>query len=145
MYDRNFWQDHIVDEETGEVLVEGTMQDAEHFNNMEEGIFEAHETGTFAVEMMGKMERKQKSLEGEIIQATLVNTQPYPFNDSETTIALTTPKTNKNYVVTPEVVSATGGGVGEFTIKDKMLNGFKISFSGGASSVVVNLYIKGGD
>ena len=42
MYNATYWLDRVVDEDTEEVLQEGTDQSAGHFNNMEEGISDAH-------------------------------------------------------------------------------------------------------
>ena len=42
MYNATYWLDRVVDEETEEVIQEGTDQSAGHFNNMEEGISDAH-------------------------------------------------------------------------------------------------------
>ena len=41
MYNATYWLDRVVDEETEEVIQEGTDQSAGHFNNMEEGISDA--------------------------------------------------------------------------------------------------------
>ena len=92
MYNRTYWKDHIVDEETDEVLQQGTLQDAEHFNNMEEGIFAAHELAAHNAEALGKQQRAVESLDGEIIQVTLTNTQAYPFNNSQKTVSLSQPQ-----------------------------------------------------
>lgn len=42
MYNNMKWLDRVVDAETGEVIQEGTDQSAANFNNMEEGISDAH-------------------------------------------------------------------------------------------------------
>lgn len=42
MYKNTKWFDRVVDSETGEIIQEGTDQSAAHFNNMEEGIADAH-------------------------------------------------------------------------------------------------------
>ena len=145
MYTREFWKDHIVDEDTGEVLQQGTLQDAEHFNNMEEGITEANETAAFIAEEAGKMQRSIEGAAGEVIRVTMTNTQAYPFNNSIKSVAMSHYKTNTNYFVVPEVVSYTGGGVGDIEITDKLLNGFKVNYTGAASQVVVDLHVSGGE
>ena len=38
MYNPTHWLDHIVDQETGEVVQQGTDETAGKFNNMEHGI-----------------------------------------------------------------------------------------------------------
>ena len=42
MYKNTKWLDRVVDTETGEVVQEGTDQSAANFNNMEDGITDAH-------------------------------------------------------------------------------------------------------
>lgn len=145
MYNRTYWKDHIVDEETDEVLQQGTLQDAEHFNNMEEGIFAANELAAANAEALGKQQRAVESLDGEIIQVTLTNSLSYPFNNSQKTVSLSHRKTTTAYKVVPEVVSYEGGGVGDIEITEKLLNGFKVAYTGGASKVVLNLFISGGE
>lgn len=40
-YTKQNWIDHIANEQ-GEVIQQGTLMDAEHFNHMEEGIYNAN-------------------------------------------------------------------------------------------------------
>ena len=84
--------------------------------------------------------------EVEVIEVTLKNTsKSIPFNNSTQSIALANKRDSANYDVEIQVVEATGTGiVGVFDITDKMLNGFKLAYSGSASSVTVKLTIKGG-
>ena len=42
MYNNTKWLDRVKDAETGEIIQEGTDQSAANFNNMEEGISDAH-------------------------------------------------------------------------------------------------------
>lgn len=42
MYNNTKWLDRVVDAETGELIQEGTDQSAGNFNNMENGITDAH-------------------------------------------------------------------------------------------------------
>ena len=42
MYNPTKWLDRVVDAETDEVIQEGTNQSAANFNNMENGISDAH-------------------------------------------------------------------------------------------------------
>lgn len=42
MYNNTKWLDRVVDAESGEVIQEGTDQSAANFNNMENGITDAH-------------------------------------------------------------------------------------------------------
>lgn len=145
MYNRSFWKDHIVDSDTGEVLQQGTLQDAEHFNNMEEGIFAANEQASANSEMLAKHQREVESLEGEMITVTLTNTQGYPFNNSKKTIALSHKKSSTTYKIQAEVESYSGGGVGDIQISEKLLNGFKVEYTGAAKSVTLKLFVSGGE
>ena len=83
-------------------------------------------------------------LAGETIQVTLNNSESYPFNNSQKTIALGTNRNNLNYTVQPEIVSASGGFVNGVEITDKLVNGFKVKFTGSATQVVLKLLVKGG-
>ncbi len=90
------------------------------------------------------MKNTVDGLVGEKIQITLTNSQQYPHNNSKKTVQLTTPKNNMDYTIEYEVASVTGGAVGDFEFSDKLLNGFKIAFTGSAKSVTVNCYVRGG-
>jgi hypothetical protein len=43
MYDKTEWIDHVVDPESGEVIVEGTRFTSQKMNKIEQGIADAHE------------------------------------------------------------------------------------------------------
>lgn len=80
---------------------------------------------------------------GEYQQVTLTNSYAYPHNNSISTIQLETRRTNTQYAIWAEVVSVTGGAVGNIEFSDKLVNGFKVEFTGSASKVVLNLHIQG--
>ena len=80
----------------------------------------------------------------DTVRVTLTNTHTYPFNNSIKTVALSKSRAKTTYAVIPEVVSSTGGGVGDIRITDRLTNGFKISYSGAATQVVLDCYIMGG-
>lgn len=79
----------------------------------------------------------------EIQEVTLTNTLTFPFNDSTQTVSLGTARKTLNYDVSWELISANGN-VGDITVFDKQLNGFKIAFDGSATNVTLKLRIKGG-
>jgi len=83
-------------------------------------------------------------LKGEVVKKTLKNTQIYPFNNSLASVQLSGPKVNKDYTVDIEVDNVTGGAVGDIFVRDKLVNGFKIEYTGSAKSVDVTLHIRGG-
>lgn len=162
MYEPTLWQDEVVEypyryTETenadgtithtpapGETLKEGTPQSATNFNHMETGIFEAHQTSAENTRMIKSQGEKLDGIVGQTIEVTLTNTLEYPFNNSKTTVQLDPSLNTKDYTVTPEIVSVTGGAVGDIEITDKLLNGFKVAYTGSATEVVLKLYVRGG-
>ena len=159
---RTFWQDHVTEFEDryterenedgtithipveGEVIQQGTAQNAPNFNNMEEGIFAANELGAEAVRVLVHHGQAIEQLSGEKGTVTLTNTQVYPFNNSRTTVALVKPRQTLDYTVSVEAVAVGGGAVGEIVITDKQLNGFKIEHTGSAAKVSVKYIVEGG-
>lgn len=77
---------------------------------------------------------------GEI---TLENDCPYPFNNSTQTIALQKTMVDKKYWVFTELVNSNGS-AGQVKVFDKLLNGFKIAYSGSATSATFRYIVKGG-
>jgi hypothetical protein len=143
MYQETKWQDQIKDVNTGELIQEGTDQSAGNFNNLEHGVSDVHLAALIlSVGMLPAI----RANEVEVIEVTLKNTsKSIPFNNSTQSIALANKRDSANYDVEIQVVEATGTGiVGVFDITDKMLNGFKLAYSGSAASVTVKLTIKGG-
>ena len=65
--------------------------------------------------------------------------------DSTKTLALgnANVRNNKDYTVIVEA-EAEDGFVGDIVVTDKMLNGFKLAYTGSASSVNVKCYVQGG-
>ena len=128
----------------GEVIQQGTPMNAANFNNMDEKALQGIMLGLMMGQHVHQLDQKVDGLEGEIIDTTLTNSAAYPFNNSKKTIALATRKNTTDYVVLVEVVSSTGGGVGEIRITDKLVNGFKIEHTGAATSVSVRCVVRGG-
>nr|MBQ4453243.1 hypothetical protein [Clostridia bacterium] len=135
--------------ETGEVYVEGTPQSAENFNNMEDGIEDAHIGAAQTLIGVRQNTWRIEDLEKATIQETgtvnLTNTQAFPFNNSKKTVALTNVRDNLNYIVV--VVSKTAsdnGNIGEIEITERQVNGFKIEYTGSSSAVTVVYAVIGG-
>lgn len=128
----------------GEVIQEGTPQNAKNFNDMEQRILAAGEVAGLAMLKVGAVESKVEGLAGEIIETTLTNSKEYPFNNSKETLALKTPRGNLDYTVFVESSTEDAGGIGEIKITDKQLNGFKIEFTGAAKEVSVKCTVQGG-
>lgn len=157
MYKRTFWQDEVRNPDrrvtmtsnsdgtytvtkAGTLMQEGTPQDEEHFNNLENGISDAT-TAIALLFLATDLMRANLSVEEHKI--ILANTQRYPFNNSAQTIALSTTRDNTEYSVAVDVEGHTGN-VGDITIYDKAVNGFKIRFDGSGSAVAVTLRVTGG-
>lgn len=162
MYAPTSWKDHAVDPvntyrivenadgtitliPAGKVVQQGTNMSAVNFNNMESGIFAANLTGLEAMQVIRLFGDKATALEGVILEAELTNNQKYPFNNSVKTLAFDSAniRNNKDYTVIVEA-EAEGGFVGDIIISDKMLNGFKIAYTGSARKVAVKCYVQGG-
>ncbi len=76
---------------------------------------------------------------------TLTNTQEFPFNDSQRSVALTKNRASTDYIVTVISAIAQGGGnIGEIEVSDRLVNGFKMAHTGSASSVTVTYMVSGG-
>ena len=113
-------------------------------NNIEEGVFNSDQITGELLRVLLLQSDEVDSLKGETLNLKLKNTQTYPFNNSKTTVQLSKYRANKDYTIYIEVQSVTGGAVGDFVISDKMLNGFKLEYTGSASSVDVSIHVRGG-
>lgn len=140
MYNATYWLDKVVDEESEELIQEGTDQSAGHFNNMEGGISDAHLAAALLV-ISSSLTADQVATEEQTI--TLTNSQSYPFNNSVKTVALKTARNFTDYTVEAEVLEHSGN-VGEVRIFSRLLNGFKVAYDGSAKSATIKLRIKGG-
>lgn len=74
---------------------------------------------------------------------TLTNTKKFPFNDSKSSVSLSKTQKNNKYIVIVEVTTVAGN-IGDINVSDKLVNGFKVAFTGGANSVTVKYYVIGG-
>lgn len=166
MYNRTYWQDHVLSEHgkyvltkvdgssnvysitpSGEVMQQGTYQDANHFNQIEETL-SAHD---IAINLILNHAKQQEWNQDDIRAAvssetgtvTLTNSARFPFNNSQKTVALKTARPNAQYVVVAQI-AASNGNVGEIEVSDILENGFKLAFTGSATSVTVKYKIIGG-
>ena len=140
MYRNTQWIDEVKDQDTEEVIQEGTPQSAGNFNNMEHGISDAHLAAALLIIQSG-LTADQVATEEKAV--TLSNSQSYPFNNSTQTIALSRVRNFTDYTVEAEI-TAHDGNVGDVRIFDRMLNGFKVAYDGSAKSATIKLRIKGG-
>jgi hypothetical protein len=133
----------------GVVYVEGTPQDAAHFNNLENGVYDAHAATALLVNALRQAGWRIEDLEKATVQetgtVTLTNSQSFPFNNSIVTVPLTNVRDNLYYIVEIiSVVPAGGGNAGEIVVSERQVNGFKMAFTGSASSVAVTYAVIGG-
>lgn len=155
------WKDHVVEypgrfqEETsnglvthtpapGRVKQQGTPQNATNFNTMDLAAFEAMLMASENSRCLRHAKDTLGGLYGDKIRVTLTNSQVYPHNNSKKTVQLPFTRNNVDYTVDCEIVSVTGGAVGDFEFSDKLTNGFKVAFTGSAKSVAVDCYVRGG-
>lgn len=139
----------------GEVLKTGTAQSAANFNNMEFGILENSLLLAEATRILKEHDRDIEAMTGEMHLVYLYNTARYPANNSKKTIALKQPRNNTDYIVAVRVASAVmpngvaidgdpAGTAGNIVITDKLLNGFKIAYTGNAKEVTLEVEVQGG-
>lgn len=166
MYGRQIWQDEVDQYEDrfmettnqdgsithtkvrGTVFVEGTPLDADHFNNMESGITDAHIAEDLLLnayrQSLWRTEDLERATAQETGAVTLTNSLAFPFNNSIVTVPLTVTRDNLNYVVEVIKIEPTGGPAGEIDVTERQTNGFKMAFTGSASSVKVTYAVIGG-
>lgn len=117
-------------------------------SDLHKEIFASHDVAislilTTANRVSKEFDEVRTDVTSESGTVTLVNNAAYPFNNSQITVPLATQRTNSNYIVAAEVLAHTGN-VGEIEVTDILANGFKIAFTGSATSVTVNYKIIGG-
>ncbi len=91
----------------------------------------------------GNITKLMSRTEIEAGSVTLTNSQAFPFNDSQVTVPLVTERASQNYIVDYEVTAAVGN-VGDIIVSAKLVNGFKLEYTGSASSVTVKYQVFGG-
>lgn len=153
MYPWTTWLDEVVTDPTsykvngsaativpnfGTVQQEGTPQDDDHFNNIEIGVTDAH----LALQLLVAFARAN-AWDIETGSVALTNSQSFPFNNSIRTISLASRKESTSYIVLTDV-AASDGNVGEIEVSDKLTNGFKLAYTGSASSATIKYVIIGG-
>ena len=157
MYKATQWKDHVteypnrrqlsnnpdgtveVTKAQGQIIQQGTPQSATNFNNMEVGIFESIALNGLLA-MRARLQRDaQTEAEVVAIDKTLTGTSAQNVD-----IPATKTRNRTAYNVTAEITSATGGTVGDIIINTKQANGFKVQYTGTATSVVLRLKVQGG-
>lgn len=144
-------KDQYTIKEAGAVMVPGTPQDQTNFNNMEAGVLDAHIVASALLNFARQTGWRVDEIESwvkahNIIEAgtaSLTNSLAFPFNNSVKSVALSKSQNTTNYIVMAEVSSYVGN-VGEVVISDKLVNGFKIAYTGSAQSATVKYIVIGG-
>lgn len=146
MRNQTIWKDHVVDQ-NGEIIQQGTPQSAGNFNNLERDVTDQEIAFKEVLQHVRLLEHDKDIVKANTLEEysviTLTNTAKQPFNNSEQTVPLKTTRNNTMYTVTAEILN-NNGLPGDISIYDKQLNGFKVAFTGSASTVQVALIIKGG-
>ena len=141
MYDRQYWLDHVTDQD-GQVIQQGTLLDQAHFNHMETGIAD-----TSLAHAIMAFKQRQESFDYEDELHTLdlaMNNLPWPFNNKETTVALNQARESINYSVDVNVLAYSGGNLGDIRVVERGLNAFKLLHDGSAKHVQVSVRVSGG-
>ena len=137
----------MVEKDQGEVIQQGTPQSATNFNNMEIGIHDANIAMSlfmnFARQMGWRVDALETATVQEVGTVSLTNTQKFPFNNSQKSVALANRRDNLNYIVVIVAVTGTGN-IGEVEVTDRLVNGFKLNYTGSASAVSVTYAVIGG-
>ena len=141
-YDRTFWVDHVTDQ-SGQVIQQGTLLDQQHFNNIEKGLSDDSLARSI---MQFKQIQDDYDYEDELHTLALSFNSGlwWPLNNKETTVALSGLRENTNYSVEVNVLSYSGGRVGNIRVADRALNGFKLIHDGSATTVNVAVRVSGG-
>lgn len=125
-------------------IQEGTPMDEQNFNNMEGGINGANLLAEFLVEVVKKQGANIGNVSGDVIEVTLTNNQGAFFNNSVKTVALPVKRDTLDYIVDVEVQGDVHN-VGDVVVFDKQVNGFKVKYTGSATTVSLKLYVHGGN
>lgn len=137
----------------GTVQQQGTPQNAENFNKIEQGILDAHIAHALLQQYVRekgwqddeRLDALEKATVQETGTVTLTNSMAFPFNNSKKSVALTNVRDNLNYViVVVSKVANDGGNIGEIEFSERQVNGFKIEHTGSSKSVTVVYAVIGG-
>ncbi len=139
MYNKTNWQDHVVDQ-NGQVIQEGTPLSAKNLNNIEQGVFISNALNA----VMAQFNRLLLDRINENEVVTITDTITGADTDKSVVIPSNKLRNRTTYNVTPVIVSTTGGTAGDIIVSAKQANGFKVKYTGTATSITVALYVQGG-
>lgn len=131
----------------GEIQEPGTQISATNLNRMDQGNQDAKIASALILNALRQIGWRTEDLEKATVQEvgtkTLTNSRKFPFNNSQSSVALAKTRDNLNYIVV--IVSVTGSGnIGEVEVTDRLVNGFKLAFTGSAKSATVQYAVIGG-
>jgi len=141
VYPRQYWVDHTEDQQ-GQVIEQGTLLDQDHFNHIEAGL--SDQSLAAAIFQFKDLQESYESGD-ELHSLTLGQTgSKWPFNNSASTVALSQLRENNKYSVEVDVLSYSGGRLGNIKVFDRANNGFKLLHDGSATNVQVSVRVSGG-
>lgn len=97
----------------------------------------------FARQTGWRTDELEKAAAQEVGTVTLTNSLRFPFNNSKRTVALASERDNLNYIVVIVAVTGTGN-IGEVEVTDRLVNGFKLNYTGSAANAAVTYAVIGG-
>ena len=161
MYEWEYWLDHVTNPSNvfmledmggglvrltlaGTVMQQGTPQDQAHFNNIESGIVDAHAASALLLNFARQIGWTVEDILAYLGKVktiytgtkNLTNSLEFPFNDSRQSVSIGAALDNTVYEIQTRVTASVGN-VGEVEITDKLINGFKLSYTGSAPSATI--------
>lgn len=161
MYDWSYWLDHVTSPSNafriediggglykitlaGTVMQQGTPQDQSHFNNIEGGIVDAHAATALLLNFARQVGWQKDDILSWIGKVNtvyagttnLTNAEEFPFHSAPQSVSIGASLDNTYYDVQTRVTTFSGS-VGDVEISDKLVNGFKLSYTGSASSATI--------
>lgn len=133
------WKDQVKDGST--IIQPGTPMNAQNFNNMEHGILANDALAAVLAQV-----QRQAMLSGAEFEVESGSATISPAN-TDNTISIVKLRNRTTYNVTVEVNSVSGGNyipVGDIIISGKQANGFKVKYTGTATSVTIRYHVQGG-
>lgn len=147
-YDPVEWEDRVLDQQTGDVLVPGTSFNEINMNRIESGILTSHlDVGLdalAALQLAGALRQEMEKLKNQRVlqgEATITaaasngyfrDSEPFTQVSPEGFAQINAP--NYDVLLTP-ITSDDLGRVGQLIAYDKTQNGFKVRMTGSASTV----------
>lgn len=131
------WNDQVKDGQ-GAIIQAGTPMNASNFNNQEHGIMANNALNAVLahVQRQANIAATETEIESGTATVTPANT--------DNSITITKVRNRTTYNVAVEVNSVTGGTVGDIIVSGKQANGFKVKYTGTATSISIRYRIQGG-